>query len=108
MLLAATRCTHFLVAENRWEDKLTILQKNEQMASRAGDTINIGGEAVLRLYAIRQEAIGDVRSALRFNLSGRVSSFSSQFFVLCSLSLCLFVSAVCSSPGSGAFCLCQG
>jgi len=89
MLLAATRCTHFLVAENRWEDKLTILQKNEQMASRAGDTINIGGEAVLRLYAIRQEAIGDVRSALRFNLSGRVSSFSSQFFVLC---LCVSLS----------------
>jgi len=94
------------VAENRWEDKLTILQKNEQMASRAGDTINIGGEAVLRLYAIRQEAIGDVRSALRFNHSGRVSSFSSQFFP--SLLLCFFVSVFCSSPGSAAFCLCQG
>ncbi len=26
----------FLVAENTWEDKLTILQWNEQMASRAG------------------------------------------------------------------------
>jgi hypothetical protein len=26
----------FLVAENRWEDKLTILQWNEQMASRKG------------------------------------------------------------------------
>jgi hypothetical protein len=28
--------TRFLVAENRWEDKLTILQWNEQMASRKG------------------------------------------------------------------------
>jgi hypothetical protein len=28
--------TRFLVAENRWEDKLTILQWNEQMASRRG------------------------------------------------------------------------
>jgi hypothetical protein len=28
--------TRFLVAENRWEDKLTILQWNEQMASRPG------------------------------------------------------------------------
>jgi hypothetical protein len=28
--------TRFLVAENTWEDKLTILQWNEQMASRAG------------------------------------------------------------------------
>jgi len=31
----ATRL-RFLVAENRWEDKLTILPWNEQMASRAG------------------------------------------------------------------------
>ncbi len=28
--------TRFLVAENRWEDKLTILPWNEQMVSRAG------------------------------------------------------------------------
>ena len=28
--------SRFLIAENRWEDKLTILQWNEQMASRKG------------------------------------------------------------------------
>ena len=28
--------TRFLVAENRWEDKLTVLQWNERMAWRPG------------------------------------------------------------------------
>ena len=34
--------TRFLIAENRWEDKLTILQWNEQMARRQGIQVACG------------------------------------------------------------------
>jgi hypothetical protein len=34
--------TRFLVAENRWEDKLTILQWNEQIASCPGIQVACG------------------------------------------------------------------
>ena len=39
----------FLVAENTWEDKLTILQWNEQMASRAGIQVACGIDHVEEL-----------------------------------------------------------
>ena len=39
----------FLVAENAWEDKLTILQWNEQMASRAGIQVACGIDHVEEL-----------------------------------------------------------
>ena len=39
----------FLLAENTWEDKLTILQWNEQMASRAGIQVACGIDHVEEL-----------------------------------------------------------
>jgi len=41
--------SRFLIAENTWEDKLTILQWNEQMAARAGIQVACGIEHVEEL-----------------------------------------------------------
>jgi len=77
----------FLVAENTWEDKLTILQWNEQMASRAGIQVACGIDHVEELvihwmttgsldYPFARSALGatgwrrSIPSAGRVDLSG--------------------------------------